>query len=117
MKGNGLILTGEIVAENNIVWNAVALPSVLNEYVNQERAQLPNQWNHSLVIGYDYYHYTKSFWFHSWASVLPFHVSTQNEYSYSNFIDGNTWFDYTGGLILGVASKQKIRSFLTRKIP
>ena len=75
---------GNIVAENNVVWNAVALPNVLNEYVDQERALLPYQWNHSLVLGYDYYHYTKSFWFHSWASVLPLHISTQNEYSYSN---------------------------------
>ena len=50
-EGEWINPNGEIVAENNIVWNAIALPSVLNEYVNQERAQLPNQWNHSLVIG------------------------------------------------------------------
>jgi len=46
-------------------------------------------------------HYTKSFWLHSWGSILPFHISAKNEYSYTNFVDGNTWFDYTGGLILG----------------
>ena len=92
---------GDIVADNNIVWNAVTLPNVLSDYVDQERALLPYQWNHSLVLGYDYYHYTKAFWFHSWASVLPLHISAKNEYSYTNFVDGNTWFDYTGGLILG----------------
>ena len=92
---------GAVVAENNIVWNAIALPNVLSEYVDQERALLPYQWNHSLVLGYDYYHYTKAFWLHSWASVLPLHVSAKNQYSYTNFVDGNTWFDYTGGLILG----------------
>ena len=37
---------------------------------------------YSLVLGFDYYHYTKSFWFHSWASVLPLHVSAKNEYSW-----------------------------------
>ena len=89
------------IAENSDVWRLVVLPEILSEYSEQERAQLSNQWNHSLVLGYDYYHYTKTFWFHSWASVLPLHVSAKNEYSYSNFIDGNTWFDYTGGVILG----------------
>ena len=32
---------GAVVAENNIVWNAIALPNVLSEYVDQERALLP----------------------------------------------------------------------------
>ena len=64
LKVNGLLPNGDVVADNNIVWNAVALPNVLNDYVEQERALLPNQWNHSLVLGYDYYHYTKKFWFH-----------------------------------------------------
>ena len=94
-EGEWFSPNGDVVADNNIVWNAVALPNVLNDYVEQERALLPNQWNHSLVLGYDYYHYTKSFWFHTWGSVLPLHVSAQNEYSYTNFIDGNTWLDYS----------------------
>ena len=108
-EGQWINPNGDIVAENNIVWNAVALPNVLSEYVDQERALLPYQWNHSL--GYDYYHYTKSFWFHSWASVLPLHVSAKNEYSYTNFVDGNTWFDYTGGLILGWQVNKRLGLF------
>ena len=104
-------IDGNTIAENSDVWNLVALPEILNEYADQERSQLSNQWNHSLVIGYDYYHYTKKFWFHSWASVLPLHVSTENEYSYSNFIDGNTWLDYTGGLILGWQVNKRLGVF------
>ena len=99
------------IAENSDVWRLVVLPEILSEYSDQERAQLSNQWNHSLVLGYDYYHYTKTFWFHSWASVLPLHVSAKNEYSYSNFIDGNTWFDYTGGLILGWQVNKRLGIF------
>ena len=110
-EGEWINPNGDIVAENNIVWNAVALPNVLSEYVDQERALLPYQWNHSLVLGYDYYHYTKSFWFHSWASILPLHVSVKNEYSYTNFVDGNTWFDYTGGLILGWQVNKRLGLF------
>ena len=104
-------IDGNTIAENSDVWNLVALPEILNEYADQERSQLSNQWNHSLVIGYDYYHYTKKFWFHSWASVLPLHISTENEYSYSNFIDGNTWLDYTGGLILGWQVNKRLGVF------
>ena len=92
---------GDIIASTDEEFKLVEAPGALSEYVNQERALLPYQWNHSLVLGYDYYHYTKSFWLHSWGSILPLHVSTKNEYSYTNFVDGNTWFDYTGGLILG----------------
>lgn len=102
---------GSVVADNNVVWNAIALPIVLNDYVDQERSLLPNQWNYSLVLGYDYYHYTKSFWFHTWGSVLPLHTSIQNEYSYTNFIEGNTWLDYTGGLILGWQVNKRLGLF------
>lgn len=110
-EGEWFAPNGDVVADNNIVWNAVALPNVLNDYVEQEKALLPNQWNHSLVLGYDYYHYTKKFWFHTWGSVLPLHVSVQNEYSYTNFIDGNTWVDYTGGLILGWQVNKRLGVF------
>jgi len=102
---------GDIVASTDEEFKLVEAPNALSEYVDRERALLPYQWNHSLVIGYDYYHYTKSFWFHSWASVLPLHVSTKNKYSYTNFIDGNTWFDYTGGLILGWQVNKRLGLF------
>ena len=45
-EGEWFAPNGDVVADNNIVWNAVALPSVLNDYVEQEKALLPNQWNH-----------------------------------------------------------------------
>jgi hypothetical protein len=80
-EGEWINPNGDIVAENNIVWNAVALPNVLNEYVDQERA------------------------------ILPLHVSAKNEYSYTNFVDGNTWFDYTGGLILGWQVNKRLGLF------
>jgi hypothetical protein len=100
-KGEWTNPNGDVVATSNEEFKLLYAPGALSDYVDQERVLLPYQWNHSLVLGYDYYHYTKTFWLHSWASVLPFHVSAKNEYSYTNFVDGNTWFDYTGGLILG----------------
>jgi hypothetical protein len=103
------------VADNSEIWRGVVLPDVLNNYVEQERSQLPNQWNHSLVLGYDYYHYTKDLWLHSWASALPLHVSSKNEFSYTNFIEGNQWFDYTAGLIFGYKINKSLGVFLEGK--
>ena len=76
-----------------------------------------------VVLGYDYYHYTKKLWLHSWASILPLHISAKNEYSYTNFVEGNQWFDYTGGLIfgyqvnkrLGIFSEGKYHKYWNRK--
>ena len=114
-EGEWLNPNGDVVAENNIVWNAVALPEVLSEYVDQERSLLPNQWNYSLVLGYDYYHYTKTLWFHSWASVLPLHVNSNNEYSYNNFVEGNQWLDYTAGIIFGWQINKRLGVFSEAK--
>jgi len=110
-SGTWTDLNNNVVASTNEEFKLVEAPNALSEYVEQERALLPYQWNHSLVLGYDYYHYTKKFWFHSWGSVLPLHVSAKNEYSYTNFVDGNTWFDYTGGLILGWQVNKRLGLF------
>jgi hypothetical protein len=106
---------GGLVAESSEVWRAVVLPSVLGEYVDGQRELLPYQWNHSLVLGYDYYHYTRDLWLHSWASVLPLHVSTDNEYSYTNFVEGSQWIDYTAGLIFGAKINKSFGVFLEGK--
>ena len=53
----------------------------------------------NLVICFDYYHYKKQIWFHSWGNILPFHLNTGWDYSYHNFNGGN-WIDYSGGLII-----------------
>lgn len=104
-----------LVSESNEVFNAVVLPRVLSDYVRGQRELLPNQWNYSFILGYDYYHYTKDLWFHSWASVLPYHASTNNQYSYINFIEGNQWIDYTAGLIFGSKINKSFGIFLEGK--
>ena len=100
-EGEWINPDGNVVAENNVVWNAVALPNVLSEYVDQERALLPYQWNHSLVLGYDYYHYTKTFWLHSWGNLMPYHYDDGGEYSYHEYNNNEQWYDLSGGLIFG----------------
>jgi len=101
---------GEIVANSTAVFEAVVVPQILSEYANEQRSALPNKWEHSLVMGFDYYHYSKTFWVHSWANILPYHIDIENEYSYHNFHDGQ-WVDYSGGLIFGYRFNKSLGVF------
>ena len=105
---------GELVAENTQVWEAVIIPEVLANYTEQERKSLPYQWNHSIVVGFDFYHYTKDFWLHSWGNIMPLHLETKSEYSYHNF-NGGQWIDYSGGLIFGYKITKSLGVFLEGK--
>jgi len=62
---------GNVVANSTEVFQEVIVPQILSAYANQQRNALPNKWEHSLVLGLDYYRYSKNFWLHSWANLLP----------------------------------------------
>ena len=93
--------SGHSVATSTEVWEAVVIPTVLADYTEKKRNEIDNTLQHSLVIGFDYYHYTKSFWVHSWGNVMPYHYDDGGEFSYHKYNDGNQWYDYSGGLIYG----------------
>ena len=105
---------GEVVATNVEVWEAVAIPSMLSDYVARKKDELPVQWNYSLVLGFDYYHYTKNFWLHGWGNLLPYHYDLGNEYSYHNYV-GDQWYDYSGGLIFGYKINKNLGIFAEGK--
>jgi hypothetical protein len=107
--------SGNVVATSADVWEAVVIPQVLNEYVEKERDKLPAQWNHSLVLGADYYHYTKTYWLHLWGNIMPYHYDDGNEYSYHKFIEGDQWYDYSGGIILGYKFNKHLGIFTEGK--
>ncbi len=112
---NYLNQEGEIVADNSIIWEEVVIPQVLSDYVKRKKEEIPQQWNHSLVIGYDFYHYTKTFWIHSWASVMPFHLET-GTYAYHKFIaPKQTWVDLGAGFILGNRLNKHLGIFIEGK--
>ena len=106
---------GNIVAENNEVWEAVVIPQVLADYTEEKRNQQNNTIQHSLVIGFDYYHYTKTFWLHSWGNLMPWHYNDGSEFSYHNFNDGEQWMDYSGGLIFGYKYNKNLGVFIEGK--
>jgi len=106
---------GDVVATNAAVWQEVVIPNVLKNYVDKKRNELPAQLQHSLVVGFDFYHYTKNFWLHSWGNLMPYHYDDGNEFSYHNFNDGEQWNDYSGGLIFGYKLNKNLGLFIEGK--
>ena len=69
---------------------------------------------HSLVMGFDYYKYSKSTWMHAWASVMPYHYNDGSEFSYHNYVDGQ-WADYSLGFIYGIKHNKQLGYFIEGK--
>ena len=105
---------GNSVATSTEVWEAVTIPEVLANYTEKKRNQLDQTLQYSLVIGFDFYHYTKTFWLHSWGNLMPYHYDDGGEYSYHKFNDGQ-WLDYSGGLIFGYKFNKSLGIFLEGK--
>ena len=105
---------GNIVANSNEVWEEVIIPQVLDEYAVRKKNELSNVWNNSVILGFDFYHYDRKFWLHSWGNLMPLHVKSQNEYAYHNFNGGN-WLDYSGGLVFGYWFNKNLGVFIEGK--
>ena len=107
--------SGTSVAISTEVWEAVVIPTVLADYTEKKRNEIDNTLQHSLVIGFDYYHYRKTFWIHSWGNLMPYHYDDGNEYSYHKYNDNKQWYDYSGGLIFGYKFNKHLGVFLEGK--
>jgi len=102
---------GELVANSQEVWEEVVIPQVINNYVEKQRNSISNIVEYSFVLGLDYYHFTKDFWFHTWGNIMPYHVDTDNIYSYHKFNNGQ-WIDYSLGLIYGYRFNKSLGIFV-----
>tara|TARA_R110002012_G_scaffold52944_3_gene136071 strand:- start:1500 stop:2561 length:1062 start_codon:yes stop_codon:yes gene_type:complete len=105
---------GVEVATSTEVWEAVVIPQVLADYTERKRSELPSKIEYSFVAGFDFYHFTNKFWLHSWGNIMPYHIKTQNEYSYHAY-NGGQWIDYSGGLIFGYKLTKSLGVFLEGK--
>ena len=106
--------SGNQVATSTEVWEAVAIPTMLSNYTEKKRDELQSKIEYSFVLGFDFYHYTKNFWLHSWGNIMPYHINTGDVYSYHNF-NGGQWIDYSGGLIFGYKINKHLGCFLEGK--
>jgi len=106
--------SGEVVATSPEVWEAVVVPTVLADYSEKKRNELKKTMQHSFVVGFDYYKYSKSNWMHAWASLMPYHYNDGSEFSYHNYVDGQ-WYDYSFGFIYGIKQNKQLGYFVEGK--
>ena len=106
---------GNIVATSVEVWEEVVIPQVLAEYTERKRDELDQIIQHSLVLGFDYYYYEKSFWTHAWGNLMPYHYDDGNKFSYHKFNNNDQWYDYSGGLIFGYKYNKSLGLFVEGK--
>ena len=106
---------GAVVATNSEVWEAVVIPEVLANYTNKKRNELDRTMLHSVVLGFDFYHYKQNFWLHAWGNLMPYHYDDGSEFSYHNYIEDDQWYDYSGGLIFGYKLNKNLGTFLEGK--
>jgi hypothetical protein len=107
--------SGNIVATSTDIWEQVVIPNVLSDYTERKRNEIANQFEYSFVLGFDYYHYTKDFWVHSWGNVMPYHINTKTQYSYHKYNNNQQWIDFNGGLIFGYKFNRHLGLFLEGK--
>ena len=107
--------SGNVVATSTEVWEAVVIPTVLSDYAEKERNKLENTIQHSLILGFDYYLYTKKLWLHSWGNLMPYHYDQGDEFSYHKYNGGEQWYDYSGGLIFGYKLDKHLGVFVEGK--
>ncbi len=107
--------SGHSVATSTEVWEAVVIPTVLADYTERKRNEIDNTLQHSFVVGFDYYHYTKAFWLHGWGNLMPYHYDDGGEYSYHKYNDNEQWLDYSGGLIFGYKFNKHLGVFVEGK--
>jgi hypothetical protein len=93
--------SGNSVATSTEIWEGVVIPTVLSDYTEKKRNELENTIQHSLILGFDYYYYSKKLWLHSWGNLMPWHYDDGGEFSYHKYNNGEQWYDYSGGLIFG----------------
>jgi len=104
--------SGNSVATSTEVWEAVAIPEMLANYTSKKRDQQNQTIQHSLVFGFDYYYYSKTFWLHSWGNLMPWHYDDDSEFSYHKYNGGEQWMDYSGGLIFGYKYNKHLGMFV-----
>ena len=106
---------GNIVATSSEVWKEVVIPQVLADYSEKKRNELNKQIQHSVIIGFDYYKYSKSSWLHAWGNLMPYHLDQGGEFSYHKYNGGDQWYDYSAGLIYGIKQSKHLGYFIEGK--
>tara|TARA_B110000977_G_scaffold175435_1_gene230190 strand:- start:128 stop:1357 length:1230 start_codon:yes stop_codon:yes gene_type:complete len=89
---------GNQVASSDLDFRENIFPSLMNRF-NGEAWDLLDSWVEvAPVIGVDFYHYKRDFWFHGYANyILPYHKYIKGDET-ASYLNRNNWGK--GGLIL-----------------
>ena len=117
---------GEIVAYSDLEFRENVFTDLMNRY-NQERwEELEDFAEIAPIIGFDFYHYKRDFWFHGYANyILPFHTYIQGnkDFSYlqreswgkgghNNLLADQQWDDYSAGVNMGWRINKNLGVFI-----
>ena len=121
---------GRIFAYTDREYFIYHFPRMLENYIGDKKKDLGYQGETSIVLGVDWYHYSDSWWLHSWGNWLPYHYG-HTDYAYHNAAHYAThleeggepsefmlmepmwhsWNDYDFGAIFGVKIKDNLGVF------
>ena len=121
---------GRIFAYTDREYFIYHFPRMLENYIGDKKKDLGYQGETSIVLGVDWYHYSDSWWLHSWGNWLPYHYG-HTDYAYHNaahyathleeggepsefmFMEPmwHSWNDYDFGAIFGVKIKDNLGVF------
>jgi len=117
-----------IVAYSDLDFRNSVFGGLMNKY-NKEQWDLLDPFGEiAPIVGFDFYHYRKNFWFHGYGNyILPYHkyIKGDEQYSYLHrngwsemghaedhaMGDGEQWDDYQAGIIFGWKLSKSIGIF------
>ena len=98
---------GELIAETDTEFYDNIFENVVKQFYHSLVEDYGWNFESSLALGLDYYHYGNKFWFHTWLTVYPKH------YALSEYIkDIEREMDYDFGLVMGWKLRRNIGVFM-----
>ena len=98
---------GGIVADTDGEFYDYIYGDLIHIYNEEVIDALGYQWESSLALGVDFYHYTKNNWVHGWATIMPYSYGL-TDYSFTYEADD---IDLDVGIIAGIKFNKHIGLF------
>ena len=99
---------GNIVAETDGEFYEYIYCYLIYLYNEQVIDALGYQWESSVALGIDFYHYDRKNWIHSWLTVMPYHYGLTD---YSFTYDNDVKLDIDFGIVAGMKVNKKFGLF------
>ena len=99
---------GNIVAETDGEFYEYIYGDLIYQYNEEVVDALGYQWESSLALGIDFYHYDRKNWIHSWLTLMPYHYGLTD---YSFTYDNDVKLDIDFGIVAGMKVSKKFGLF------